>query len=443
MPEQESWAALLELEIQQRREEGYDVAPVATLFAQMRSAGLTKARFEALYATLEELPPPARFPYEEPSDLPGIRAARPIAPRELPVDADAERLYNRIYGAWLARCAGCTLGKPVEGWHREKIARYLEMLGDAPLTDYFRALDNPPEEFRFHPANMDCVRGRIRAMARDDDIDYTILGLHLLESKGRDFRTEDVADAWLTLLPYQMVYTAERAAYRSLVEGRVPPETATYRNPCREWIGAQIRADPWGYANPGHPERAAEYAWRDARLSHVKNGIYGEMWVAAMLAAALSGDPLEKGDAVAARERIESVIRAGLGEIPEQSRLAEAIRETLAVAREEASWEGAWDRLMAKYGHYHPVHTINNAVCVALGLLYGQGDLGRTICIAVASGFDTDCNGATAGSVLGAMVGAKVLPEKWVGPLNDLAHSGVFGFDNSIISDLARRFCSV
>ncbi|MCC7353316.1 MAG: ADP-ribosylglycohydrolase family protein [Anaerolineae bacterium] len=394
-------------------------------------------------AALAELPPPTSFPYVEPSDLEGIRAVRPVAIHEWPVDADTERLYDRIYGAWLARCAGCTLGKPVEGWHREKIARYLKMLDDAPLTDYFRALDNPPKEFRFHRASGECLRGRIRAMARDDDIDYTILGLHLLESKGRDFRTEDVADAWLTLLPYQMVYTAERAAYRSLVEGRVAPETATYRNPCREWIGAQIRADAWGYANPGNPERAAEYAWRDARLSHVKNGIYGEMWVAAMLAAALAGDKLAIGNKGAARERIENVIGAGLGEIPAQSRLAEAIRETLTVAREEASWEDAWDRLMAKYSHYHWIHTINNAICVALGLLYGQGDLGQTICVAVACGFDTDCNGATAGSVLGAMLGAKALPEKWVSPLNDLAHSGVFGFDNSIISDLARRTTSI
>lgn len=53
-----------------------------------------------------------------------------------------------------------------------------------------------------------------------------------------------------------MVCAAERAAYRSLVEGRVPPETATYRNPCREWIGAQIRADAWGNADPGHLKRA-------------------------------------------------------------------------------------------------------------------------------------------------------------------------------------------
>jgi ADP-ribosylglycohydrolase len=252
-----------------------------------------------------------------------------------------------------------------------------------------------------------------------------------------------------------MVYTAERIAYRNLVAGRrvgqprgiaptaTTPEVATYRNPYREWIGAQIRADSWGYVNPGQPERAAEYAWRDARLSHVKNGIYGEMWMAAMLAAALAEPRLKTEDLHAARDRVEAVIRAGLAEIPARSRLAEALRETLAVAQEETMWKRAWDRLMARYGSYHGVHTINNAICVALGLLYGTGDLERTICIAVSGGLDTDCNGATAGSVVGALLGAQALPVKWIGPLNDLARSGVFGFDNSVISDLARRTTAI
>jgi hypothetical protein len=80
-------------------------------------------------------------------------------------------------------------------------------------------------------------------MARDDDTDYTILGLHVLESYGFDFGPMDVAEQWMSHMPFLMTYTAERAAYRNLIHGMRPPETATHRNPYREWIGAQIRAD--------------------------------------------------------------------------------------------------------------------------------------------------------------------------------------------------------
>lgn len=89
------------------------------------------------------------------------------------------------------------------------------------------------------------LAGHINRMVRDDDIDYTIINLHILEKYGLKFTTMDVGEAWLSLLPYLQVYTAERVAYRNLVNGLKPPETATYMNPYREWIGTQIRADMW------------------------------------------------------------------------------------------------------------------------------------------------------------------------------------------------------
>ena len=95
--------------------------------------------------------------------------------------------------------------------------------------------------------------------------------------------------------------------------------------------------------------------------------------------------------------------------------------------------------MMEAYGHYHRVHTINNACIVALGLLYGGNDYGRSISIAVECGMDTDCNGATVGSVIGAIHGAQLLPDEWVGPLNNRDRSMVAGFDNSDISALAER----
>jgi ADP-ribosylglycohydrolase len=248
-----------------------------------------------------------------------------------------------------------------------------------------------------------------------------------LEKYGLNFTTMNVGETWLSLLPYMQVYTAERAAYRNLVDGLEPPETATYMNPYREWIGAQIRADIWGYVAPGNPDLAAELAYRDASLSHVKNGIYGEMFVSAMLSAAFVTD------------NIEEIISTGLSVIPRKCRLAEAINDVLRWSGQLGNWKDALNRIYGKYKSYHPVHTINNAAIVAMGLLYGEGDYERSITIAVMGGLDTDCNGATVGSIIGVMLGAKALPEKWIKPLNDTIESYVIGYNNSRISELAER----
>ncbi len=419
---------LLQAEVTQRREEGCDVTGFDAEVAGLLPGDMESA--EALYAALDNLAPERDSPYSEPTSLDGIRAARPAGVRKVDLTLD-DALLDRIHGAWLGRCAGCSLGKPVESWSRERIEEYLRAAESYPLNDYFPVLDPFPEGLALHDNYRETARGYIRYMARDDDMDYTILGLSYLERFGPGFTSDDVASAWLAGLPYHLVYTAEREAYRNLVNGLRPPQSATYRNPYREWIGAQIRADAFGYAAPGWPEKAAEFAYRDAAVSHIKNGAYGEMWVAAMLAVALVSDDLA------------AVLQAGLAEIPARSRLAEAVRDTIDASRKYGTWGEAWDALMGKYGHYHGVHTINNAVIVLLGLLYGEMDLGKTISIAVMGGFDTDCNGATAGSILGAMLGARRLPGRWIEPLNDRLTSIVAGYYDNRISDLARRTLAV
>ncbi|MGQ9683141.1 MAG: ADP-ribosylglycohydrolase family protein [Anaerolineae bacterium] len=421
--------ALLQLEVIQRREEGCDVGGLDAEVSALLPGDVDAA--EALYKALDNLEPEPTFPYREPSSYDGIRAARPTGVRRMPVAWDDDTLRDRIQGAWLGRCIGCSVGKPVEGWPRERIEEYLSLAKAYPLDDYIPLLEPLPKGFHMHPDHLLAVKGRIQYMARDDDMDYTILGLSYLERYGMGFTSDDVAASWLERLPYRLVYTAEREAYRNLVNGLRPPRSATYRNPFREWIGAQIRADAFGYVAPGWPEKAAELAYRDAAVSHVKNGIYGEMWVAAMLAAALVSDDLD------------TVLQAGLSEIPAKCRLAEAVKATRAARRQHSTWQGAWDALMVEYGHYHGVHTINNAVIVLLGLLYGEMDLGLTVCIAVMGGLDTDCNGATAGSIIGAMLGAKRLPERWTAPLNDRLLSIVVGYQDNRISDLAQRTLAV
>lgn len=362
-----------------------------------------------------------------------------LAPGNAPLDkADEGEFFDHVYGAWLGRAAGCLLGKPVECWRTPELHRYLKATDNYPITRYLTR--NVPDELKEELSKSRFMQsafheGRafiedVKYMPEDDDTNYTLIGLKLLEENGRDFTPEDVGDCWLCNLPIFHVCTAERIAYRNLVMCIEPPKSASYCNGYREWIGAQIRADIYGYVNPAKPREASTMAWRDASISHVKNGIYGEMWVAAMLAAAFT------------TKDIETIIRIGLNEIPSESRLAKGVEKVISWWKEGIDWEEAQRRIHAEWdenSQHDWCHTVSNAQIVAAALLLGGGDFGKSLGIAVTVGFDTDCNGATVGSVLGLALGAKALPEKWTAPLNDQLASGVDGFGLVHLSEMAKR----
>jgi ADP-ribosylglycohydrolase len=433
----------LVFELQQATQEGKDVQGLqneAESILQMDEAGIQKMKAaEDFYDKVSQLPTRKDYPYAEPSDLDGIRKARPPAKKLEKTLPNVELLFDKMYGAWLGRCAGCLLGKPVEMWRRERIANFAKATGNYPLK-YFMS-SNVSKDIRkefqvsdrgFLAYGTDVVGwiNNVNGMPVDDDTNYTILGLKLLEQYGFSFTSDDLAETWINNLPGMHVMTAERIAYRNIISGILPPESGWRRNPYREWIGAQIRADIYGYVTPGKPELAAELAWRDASLSHFRNGIYGEMFVAAMLAAA------------AVTDSVEEVIQQGLDQIPQKSRLAEKIKEVKNWKEEGISWELAIDRLHASYDETNFqdwCHVIPNAMIVCLALLFGEKDFEKSISIAVLSGLDTDCNGATVGSIAGMLLGAKALPKKWTDPLNDCVSSTVSGFAESKISDLALR----
>lgn len=390
----------------------------------------------ALTSELVSLPARADYPYAEPDGLADIQALRGDA-TALPA-YDARRTQDRVLGAWLGRCAGCLLGQPVEGWRRERIVGFAQDTGNWPLRGYLRSdVDEAirrrwdiRDDGRVYGSNRINWINNVAHMPEDDDTNYTILALKLLEEYGMGFTPGDVAECWLMSLPLLRTCTAERIAYRNLAAGLLPPQTAKWHNPYREWIGAQIRGDLFGYVTPGNPALGAELAWRDASISHVKNGIYGEMWVAAMLSAA------------AASSDMATVLRAGLAQIPHTSRLHARITDILALWTAGQPVEAAHGSIFAAFDEasaHDWCHTIPNAMIVAAALLYGDGDLARTLHLSVVPGFDTDCNGATAGSVLGMMLGAAALPEAWVAPLHDTIISGVDGLGRARISDLARR----
>jgi len=408
-----------------RKEQGADFEKAKRAILKALSAETAK---------LEKMPVPKALAAREPTRLKQIRALRPRGPRRLPLDLSAANLRDKMLGAWLGRVSGCTLGIPCEGMTREGIRNAALTFGmKYPLDNYWPIDPKPaagPERLHYDiTPRRNFIRGNIRYIGSDDDLIYTELGLLILEDYGLDFTPVDVGKAWLKYLP--MACTAEDVALTNLKRGVKPPMTAAKDNPYSDWIGADIRSDPWGYAAPGWPEKAAEFAWRDAVVSHKAVGVHGEMFFSAVIAAAfVVDDPM-------------LAVEIGLTEIPKRCRTAEAVRNALKWCDRDGDWDKTTARILSKYEGMSMAHTLNNAELTVAGLYYGKKDFGRTIALTVMGGVDTDCTGATAGSILGAILGAKRLPKKWTAGFGNRIESYIIGRRNWRTSDLVNRFVKV
>jgi ADP-ribosylglycohydrolase len=389
-----------------------------------------------LLTELTELTEPAALPSgssaREPTDLPAIKALCPDWPRAEggPRDATAAvRFRQRLERAWLGRAVGCLLGKPVEKLPLAGIRALAKATGNWPVRTWFTARGIPPELAAAYPFNRrsaaTSLAENIDGMPEDDDLNYPLLNLLLLQRHGRDFTTADVARLWLDELPAGRTFTAERIAYRNLLHGLEPPHTATHHNPFREWIGALIRADVHGWTNPGSPAAAAEQAHRDATLSHTANGVYGAMFVAAVIAEAATGTA-----------DIHRCLRTGLAVVPPHSRLHQAISDAVQLARAERDFDRVVDHLHTAHGAYHWVHVVPNTALLAAALTHADGDFELSVCNAVSGGWDTDSNGATAGSIAGILSDAP-LPPRWTEPLKNRLTTSVAGFDGTGFDTLA------
>jgi len=295
-----------------------------------------------------------------------------------------------------------------------------------PPTDYWTQHARPDDRRYGLSLMRDYLKGNIRSVPVDDDLAYTLLGLLILEEFGPDFTTDDVGKAWLRCLP--MACTAEHVALENLKAGMPAEEAGSKNNPYQEWIGADIRSDPWAYAAPGWPERAARMAYRDAYLSHRGNGLYGAMFFAAAISAAfVLDDPIK-------------ALEIGMTEIPKECRLARELRWALSAAPKLKDWRAAKAAVDKRFPGMHPVHTINNACLTVFGLYLGRGDFTKTVGFTVAMGLDNDCTAATAGSLLGAVVGAKGIPGHWWKPFRNRTRTYLKGHEWFANTDLINRF---
>jgi ADP-ribosylglycohydrolase len=373
---------------------------------------------------------PSKLADAEPTELGRIKAHCPHWPaRSVPAPAPAPA---RLEAAWLGRAVGCLLGKPVEKLPLDGIRQLARATGNWPLRTWFTARGVPDDLLRAHPWNRrsapTSLAENIDGMPEDDDLNYPLLNLLLLRRYGRDFTTTDVARLWLDELPAGRTFTAERIAYRNLLTGIEPPHTAHHRNPFREWIGALIRADVHGWTNPGDPAAAAEAAHRDATLTHTANGVYAAMFTAATIAEAATG-----------HADIHACLRTGLTVVPPDSRLAGAIHHAVHLARTTEDFDTVVDALHTTHRAYHWVHALPNTALIAAALTHADGDFSGSVCRAVSGGWDTDSNGATAGSVAGLLTGTPTaLPDHWTTPLKNRLASSVADFDGIGFDTLAQ-----
>ena len=316
---------------------------------------------------------------------------------------------------------------------RAAIKEYLKNRNHWPLDYYFSGEDVGDDFVVYCPNSQ---RENIAFMEPDDDIHYTLIALAIMEKYGAEFTWRHIAHTWNSCLPYNVICTAEsqailnynNASPRSTASDWVTPEyTSLNRNPYREWIGAQIRADGWGYGCAGNPELAAEFAYRDACWTHRANGIYGEMMFAAIIAGAFNvSDPIE-------------LIKIGLSEIPSNCKLAEACMQAIEKMKVKKDFYSYMDWVEEDFGDLNGVHTVNNALVVIGALFYGELDFHRSVCFAVEGGWDTDCNGATCGSILGAVHGLSNMESTMIPPLNDTIKPSVIGFQEITMKELAKR----
>ena len=383
--------------------------------------------YDALLAFAEQLaqtPLREDWPYDEPLDLSYL-------PRLDPVPAGD--VSARVETAFLARVAGCMLGKPFEfDPTLAELRSVLEPAGEWPLRDYVtsstNALLREPQ-----PQWPELVREQITHVCEDDDLNYTVLAMLLLERHGDDFTADDVRRQWLLQLPVLGTFGPERVQLLAAgVASFFPSGPATWAsvlNPYDEHCGALIRADAYGYASPGDPLRAARLAFQDASVTHRRTGVYATMFVAAALAVALVSDPSDR----------LGPFETALSVVPPQSRFFQIAADSLLRVKAAGDWLEGYESIHGAYSAYSHCRVYQE-----IGTLFNTArfarDVGDGIGLQVCQGNDTDSFGATAGSYLGALLGPSAFDrDHWLGRFNDTIHLALATFHEQSLSRLAER----
>lgn len=300
---------------------------------------------------------------------------------------------KKVMGCWMGKNIGGTLGAPFEGKRQiNNVSFYIQELAG-----------NPPP---------------------NDDLDLQLVWVNAIEKYGRNINARILGEYWLSYVtPHCVEYGAGKTNLRM---GLVPPFSGYMNNIYKDSNGCFIRSEIWACIAPGHPEIAAKYAYEDAIVDHGDEGLYGEIFCAAIESAAF----VEKDK--------YKLIDIGLSYIPENCAVARGIKAAMESYKLGVPWQEARKNVLTTVPGSFGVQGTpdeeipkdvpngergwdapSNIGIMIIGWLYGEDDFGMSLCIAVNCGEDTDCTAATLGSIFGIIHGIDGIPKEWIEPMGD------------------------
>lgn len=318
-------------------------------------------------------------------------------PRSRTVRLSKDALRDKIKGGWAGQTIGVTFGGPTEFRYRGT------MIPDYTPIPWYDGLLKESYE---------------RSMGLYDDVYVDLTFVDVIEKQGLDATARQFADAFARA-GYQLWHANQMARY-NILRGLEPPASGHWRNnPEADDIDFQIEADFIGLMAPGMPRTASEFADRVGHIMNSGDGWYGGVYMAAMYTLAFTSDD------------VGYVVTEGLKSIPAGTRFRDTIDAAIALYEQYPDdWKRAWFEIQRKWAEdvgcaegvfsAFNIDARLNAAYVVLGLLYGQGDMTRTIAIATRAGQDSDCNPASAAGILGVMLGYAKIPAFWRQGLADV-----------------------
>lgn len=326
-----------------------------------------------------------------------------------------EELMNKIKGGWAGQAIGVTYGGPTEFRYQSKMI---------------------PDEVQVPWGDADYVLNTMtKSPGLYDDIYMDLTFVEVFERLGVDAPVDSLAMAFAHA-GYPL-WHANQAARYNILNGIMPPQSGHWRyNPHADDIDYQIEADYAGLMAPAMPNTASEISDKVGHIMNYGDGWYGGVYMGAMYSIAFASDD------------VEFIVTEALKTIPAESKFYRCMNDVIECWRANPNdWRVAWDMLNKKWNNdiacsegallpFNIDATINSAY-VIIGLLYGEGDFGRTLDISMRCGQDSDCNPASAGGILGTAIGYDNIPEEWLAPLRK-AEDVKFAYTNSSLNDTYR-----